>query len=187
VKSGVLDIPKDAVTVNPDIVKTMLPEYDPLKGVDAQTAAGRVHEESSDVSKTLAGVAYGRKHHVLFDAVGDSEKGKYLKKIRAAQEHGHNVRIAYAAQDEEKAWEFAKKRAEKSGRHVNEDFFRSAHKGVRDRLRDDILPAKDIPLDVYDTTKFGKPRLIATRKAGGELDVKDKAAFDKWLKTGRIG
>lgn len=185
VKDGKVKFADDAVLINPDIAKEMLPEYAKLKAAKDPQAAAKVHEESSYVAKLAANIALGRKHHVVFDAVGDSEKGKYLGKIKAAQAKGHKVRVTYATVPTDVAAERAKVRGQKTGRNVPEGYLRAAHRGVSERFLDDILPDKSIPFEVYDTASRSKPKLIARRAEGGDIVIVSKEAYELFVAKGR--
>lgn len=178
-----VDVPPDAVYVNPDIVKEMLPEYQALKRAGDPEAAAKVHEESSYVAKLVSNLAIARGHHVFVDAVGNSESGKFLRKIKAAQAAGHDAKVVYASLPSDEAARRAVERGKRRGRYVDEAFLRASHVSVVQRFVEDILPDKSVPLEVWDTSG-SQPKLVARRVSGGGLVTSDKKLWAAWLEKG---
>ncbi|MCA1571167.1 MAG: zeta toxin family protein [Chloroflexi bacterium] len=202
IKGGKVHFPGDAVQINPDIVKTMLPEYELLKADGDPEASSKVHEESSYIATLAANIALGRGHHVVFDAVGDSEKGKFLRKINGARQKvgtghaevqpgterwgkGHTVSLTYATMPTDMAQQLAKERAKRTKRNVPEGYLRAAHREVSTRFEDDILPDASIPFQIFDTQKKDKPRLIARRGPDGDVVIVDAKLYEQFLGKGR--
>lgn len=183
-KAGAVKYPPDAVDVNPDIVKTMLPEYDALVAAGDKTAAAKVHEESSHLAKLAMNIAIERGHHVVVDGTGNGGPGKFAKKIRAALDAGLDVSVHYATIDIEEAVRRAAKRGERTGRIVPAGYLRSAHRDVTERFLDEIrqLPVR---IDVFETDGK-KPRKVWSRTARTEGEIHDRQAWERFMaKAGR--
>jgi hypothetical protein len=91
VNSGRARPKPDAVDVNPDIVRTMLPEYQALVAAGDEGASAKVHEEASHISKMVMNLALMRRHHVTVDGTGNGGPGAFSRKIEAARGAGLSV------------------------------------------------------------------------------------------------
>lgn len=172
-RTGAVKLPKDYVDVNPDIVRTMLPEYEKLIAAGDKAASSKTHEEASHIAKMVMNLALARHHHVVVDGTGNSGPGKFAQKIRAAQGAGHKVSVVYATIGTEEAAKRAAKRAARTGRHVPEGYLRSSHRDVTARFRDDVQHMKGVHVQVFDT--HGKrPKLIAMKTPNGPMEVRDR-------------
>lgn len=179
-KAGKVTHPPDAVYVNPDIVKTMLPEYAALVAAGDPEASKKVHEEASHIAKLVMNLSVERRHHVVVDGVGNSGPGKFSGKIRRAMAAGMDVSVVYATLDVELAVKLAKKREEKTGRGVPTGYLRSAHATVTEMFDREIrhLP---VSVRVFDTNREGKPELAwsKTKRTAGE--VASRKAYDAFM------
>lgn len=150
-KDGAVHVPGDAVDVNPDIVKTMLPEYHALIARGDKAASSKVHEESSHIAKLVMNLALSRKHHVIVDGVGNSGPGKFAGKIAQARDHGHATSVHYATVATDEALKRSEARAAKTGRHVPEGYLRSAHADVSRIFLDEIQHMPGVHVQAFDT------------------------------------
>lgn len=173
--SGINISEKHAV-INPDDVKTKLPEY---KEKSPQDAARFTHEESSYLGKRIQAAAIERKVDIVNDGVGDTSAASMNKKIDAAKKAGYKVSGAYVTVPTDVAWQRSQARAEKSGRHVPEDVLRSAHAGVS-RTFPEIMNNFD-SVDLFDNTTTLK--LIGSGK-NGTFKVKDEGLWADFLAKG---
>lgn len=163
-KSSILaslkDVPENAVLINPDEIKAMLPEYQQmLAGGDAYAAWG-THEESSDIAKKLLATVNERGYNSIVDGTGDSEPGKFLGKIEAANMGGRHARVVLVDIPTDTAVERAMKRAERTGRMVPEGEIRRVHRSVAANFADWQEKVDDWELWANDD----KPKRIAYRK-----------------------
>lgn len=184
VKHGHVKLPPNAVDVNPDIVRTMLPEYGKLVAAGDTAAAAKTHEEASHVSKLVMNIALARHHHVIVDSVGDSGPGSFAKKIKAAAGAGHKVRVAYATLDTKVAEERALAREKRSGRKVPIGYLRSAHAAVSHIFKEDVSKL-GVPIEVFDNG--GKKPKRIYRQAPGQTDgeVFDRKSYAAFLAKAR--
>jgi predicted kinase len=183
-KDGKVNTPADAVDVNPDIVKTMLPEYRELVKRGDPLASSKVHEESGHVAKLLMNIALDRGHHVVVDGTGNSGKGRFAAKVAAARDAGHTTSVHYATVDTETAVKRAAERGKKTGRNVPEGYLRSAHRDVSKRFSEDIANMPGVHVRVFDT--MGKKTKLLYEKGRHERvgKVKSKAGHAAFVAKG---
>lgn len=181
INNGHVRIPKDAVDVNPDIVRELLPEYDRLKTLGDTAAAAKTHEEASHIAGLVNDLALTRHHHVVVDGTGNSGAMKYRRKVENARDHGHKTEVHYASISTDEAVRRAQLRASKSGRHVPEGYLRSAHKAVSQHfVHDDIRGLPGVGVHVYDNNGK-KPVKVFERHAGGRESILHKNKFGEFV------
>lgn len=185
VRNGLTRQRKDAVDVNPDIVKAMMPEFQQLVAAGDQRAAALVHEESSHIAKMVMNLAILRRHNVVVDGVGNSPGDKFAGKIRAARDAGLDVRVVYATIPTEEAVSRAEKRGKRTGRVVVEGYLRSAHSAVSDRYVDSVSKL-GVPIDIYDM-RNKTPELVAQHSGPeGKLTIHKRGLYDEFVGKGEI-
>lgn len=182
-------IPPDAVVIDPDEIKGLLPEYRELvKGGD-RYAATAAHEESSHIAAEILRRARAKGLNVVMDGTGDSgtekqEREKYGKvpkfvgKMIDARDHGYNVRVFYVNAPTEVAEVRATKRAFREGRWVPGVEIRQQHKGVSAnaiRLSELAQEHKDLVQDMrgFDTAVFPPQRMFTYDGNGFRVDADD--------------
>jgi predicted ABC-type ATPase len=169
------NLPKRAVKIDPDDIKTKIPEYRQMVEAFDRYAAVGVHEESSAISKQLLVEANQRRMNVLIDGTGDAGPGKFAAKIRAQQAEGHDVEVVLVDVPTEVAIERVNARAVKTGRHIAESVVREIHQVVAVRFSE----WRDIT-DWQVWASEGTPKLIARRLNGVE-SVYDAERFQQML------
>lgn len=179
IERGGADVPtgKQAVQVNPDDVKTHIPEYNAMRGDPA--AASFAHEESSYVAKRIQAAAFERGHDVVLDGTGDSSEKSINGKISTARAAGYRVVGNYATVPTDVAVERANARGAKTGRYVPESVIRGTHSAVSQ-----IFPKIAGNFDevkLWDT--MGTPKIIASG-GKGKLTVHDQDAYNAFLAKG---
>ena len=89
--------PEGAISINPDEFKEKLPEWGYLTKDDPPDphAAHVLHEESATLAAMALDRAYREGYNVLMDAVGNSEEGKFVGKIRRAKKAGYETRVLF--------------------------------------------------------------------------------------------
>jgi predicted ABC-type ATPase len=189
VDGGHADVPSDHVEINPDAIKEQLPEYRKLRDIGDPYAAAAVHEESSHLSKLLAGEVAARRFNALLDTVGNSGEGKFVGKLRAFHAAGYSVKVDYATVPVDVALERAQRRAKgtsgrDAGRAVPESYLRHTHAAVSARFRDVDAADWIDQVRVWDTSG-PKPRLIYERAPGGQPTVYDPAALEQFIEKAK--
>jgi hypothetical protein len=180
-----LSTPQQAVVVDPDAIKAMLPEYQQL--IDAgyeDAAAAMVHEEPSQLAFAASQIAMQNQSNIVVDGAGDSAGTKFADKINAAVAQGYDTEVRYANVPTDVAQVRAVARAEgtgeSAGRVVDPGLLSAIHQQVSqtfvDTIRDGVPGAR---VSVYDNTDG--MRLVAARDGAGNWDVRDRAAYDAFV------
>lgn len=167
--------PQESVTVDPDEIKGLLPEYNSLVSLSDPRAASVVHEESALIGDEIVQRAVDGRHDVILDkTLANPDKGEAL--IRRFLDAGYEVRMIGVTIPTDEAWARSRKRFENSGRYVPEQPLREAHAGFAAAWPRyaALLPEADL----YDNT--GKtPELIATVQ-DGELQIVNDELYRKF-------
>ena len=161
-KSG--QIAEHVVAIDPDDIKMkgLKPDWDRFSDRNAQKAAGRVHEEGSDIAKkSFAAMEEGE-----FDYLQDkvfADYSKLMKEIQRLDKAGYKVQIFFAYCSKEQAQKNRQARFKKTGRDVPEHAFNSAHDNIVptwEKLVEN-LPSNVVSAQRYDTSDHGKgPQLM---------------------------
>lgn len=185
VDSGVVRVPGDAVRVDPDLVRSMLPEYGSLVRAGDPEAAAKTHEEASHVSKLVLNAALSGHHHVVVDAVGAGPAGRFSEKVKRTGAAGHRPEVHYVTVPLAEAERRAALRARRSGRAVPLGYLRVAHREVSQRFPE-VRRIRGVHVRVYDNGGRS-PRLIAEQRGGRALDVIDARRFGEFVRKGSGG
>ncbi len=181
VDSGLLGIPANSVYVNPDDIKTQLPEYKAMVDEGLGTKASAfVHEEGSEVSKIALGRAIAGKYNTVYDTTGDSSLKSVVGKVEAMRAAGATINADYVTCDTETAWQRALGREQATGRGVPESYLRATHASVSE-----IVPL-GIDARLWDNfrlwdTNGSQPVLVASYADKGPLTIHDQAACDAFV------
>jgi len=184
---------KNAVTVDPDSFKQMLPGFKEMAKNDP-TAASYYHEESSALAKRFAEVACSENYNVIYDGTGDGSPKSVQKKIDTAKANGYRTEAKYVSIDTDEAVSRNQKRyddavaAGKTPRLVPESYVRSCHSKVTDIS---VLKASSFDsIEVWDNNGArGQQKLIATGGSGKGLKAVagQETAFKNYLAKGSKG
>lgn len=168
---------RNVVAVDPDRIKTMLPEYQRLIDANDPYAASAVHEESSEIAKRVAAEAEKRGLSVLLDSTGSSSS--FVSKLEAAKAAGYDVQVTMFSIRTNEAIVRAVRRGDRSGRYVAITPLKKAHAGASR----DMAIWKDAEFvdewKVYDNSGV-EPTLVASGGHGTET-VLDPGLFDEIL------
>jgi predicted ABC-type ATPase len=178
-ESGEVKLPPNTVEVNADIVKTKLPEWE-TAGVTQRASV--THAESSYLAKRTQGAAFERQQNIVLDGTGDTSPKSMNGKIDTARAAGYRVDAHYVTLPTDMAVENALARGKVTGRFVPEEVIRNTHAGVSTTFPE--VATKFDSVKLYDTTKFGAPKVIATG-GSGVLDIVDQVAYDAFLAKGK--
>lgn len=194
-KAGFVDTPEEAVLVNPDEFKILLPEAagpasDGRQGNGLADKVGPAwasitHEESSYLGKRLTSAAIENKQNIVLDKTS-SKPDKAVAEVKRLQEAGYDVDVAYVTTDIERAVAGALARQEKIGRAVPESELRAGHQGANQAFiavarettaRSQLLTT--IP-DNPDGTR-NAPVLTAVSTGDGRIQVINQDAWSAYL------
>ncbi len=185
VDSGLLPHPKDALVIDPDKLKSKIPEYKSMINSSnkdlIEKAANFVHEESSMLGKSIQEEAYRKGIGVVLDGVNGGSLEKVSKKIegiRAAS--GKMVRADYVTLDTDLSLKLAKERAKKTGRVVPEYVIKESNRNIAELIPQLVEKKVFDELYLWDTNINGKPRLIL-RMINGKLEVIEPELYQNFL------
>lgn len=185
-KSGLVALPEGHVIIDPDKVKTRLPEFGQLKAAGNKRDAGAfVHEESNHIA-TMArerGVENG--FHVVLDATGDGSYENFRAKIEPARKKGHYIKADFATIPTEEAIRRSDKRGETNPdrAHVPHGAVRATHAAVSRNFPRAVEDGLFDEARVWDNSADHKPRLIFEMK-GGKQTIHDPEAYRAFLAKG---
>ena len=168
---------KDFVRVNADDVKDRLPEYQ--KGINdsVKDIAQVVHEESSDVAKTIRDKAIEGKYNFVYDGTGKNTDA-YIEQMRRAKMAGYTVKLIMPNLTPDEAASRAMVRAEKTGRFVPDKFVRDAHNVIPKNFERIGQEADDFAMiDV-----MGPKARVVWEKNKGKETIHDPEYVDKFRK-----
>ena len=168
---------KEAVAIDADAIKTMLPEYQEMVAKGNKRAASFVHEESSALAKRISAVASENGYNVSLDGTGDGSISSMKKKIQQAKDAGMRVEAYYVSVPTKVAIERAKARGEKTGRVVKTTDIKNIHKKVS-QVFPQVAGEFD-HVELFDNTD--KPIRILSGD-NGKIDVLDEKAYNKFLR-----
>jgi predicted ABC-type ATPase/2'-5' RNA ligase len=167
--------PGNAVVVDPDRIKAMLPEYRAMVKKGDLGAAAKAHEESSDIAKAVTHAARQHGMNLVVDGTGNGEPGKFGKKVGESLDHGYKTSVAYVNVPTDEAITRAKKRAEGSGRMVPVEHIKAIHKHVSTNLPSVMEHADRLHhVDVFDNNVAkGEQAIHVAALKGGKLHAHD--------------
>lgn len=169
----------EAVVINPDVFKEMFPEWEELtKGSKPDPyAAHALHEESADVAAEALRRATARGYNILVDAVGDSEEGKFVAKIRRMKQAGYRTSVLMVDAETNVAIGRNVKRSQMDPggpddkRFVPVDVQKQLHRSTLLRMHDWINDGSVDRFEIYRTTEY--PPTHVASGGGGSIDVLD--------------
>jgi predicted ABC-type ATPase len=177
-------IQQDAVHIDPDEIKAMLPEYSQLVAQGSRHAAQAVHEESSQIAGRVRAEAVKRRLNIVLDGTGDSDPGKTAQKIKQLSDSGYDVHMLYVNAPTNVAIANAAQRAGRTGRWVPESEIRRQHKNVSARFVTDVQPligeGKVAHVRMYHNE--GNNPVLMAEGHGGDMQVFEPDLFEKFIK-----
>jgi len=124
----------DAVQVNADMVKTMIPEMKRMSTstsmADFKGAGTHTHEESSMLAKAIEKAGLAKRADIVYDSTGNGKFENLLGKIDTARQKGYVVKAFYATVSVSEAIRRSNNRAKTERRYVPHSVIRKIHKGV---------------------------------------------------------
>jgi predicted ABC-type ATPase len=175
----------NAVLIDVDRIRPMLPEYEEWRREDPESAADRTHAEASDIAKRTLAAALNQGINVVFDGVGGDDSGQFSERIAATLQVSQLVQLCYATSSVELALAREQERFECTGRRVPEEVLREKHAAVSRGIRN-VAKLPVFKIEIYDTSE-DPPRLLAHGPGGQGLDglvIIDEAGYAEFLKKG---
>lgn len=179
-------MPRDAVVINPDEIKSLMPEYQAAVNAGDAAAAFIVHEESSDISKRLMAEAISRNLNIVIDGTGNGKRGKFVSKVQEMKAAGYSNVGFMVSKPTDAAYVWATKRALSAHRWVPGEEIKHQHRSisanfdtVQQALEDGIFEE----LRGVDTTNW-EPRLMF-HSQDGHFIVDDEERYSAFRGKGR--
>src|SRR4051812_13249431 len=198
------DQPPDALVLNPDQVKSMLPEFAATSSHDPE-ANLRVYEEAWDIAQELQRQAQERKINMIVDGITNTSADEVLGRVQGFRDAGYgNARIAYVDIPTDEALGRSAQRAERATergdganmRHTPEPILRAVHRDVAATvpalMSDPRTKELGVNIEAWDNSGEGAPVRMANLDAGGELQVEDRESWQRFQnkaheKLGAVG
>ncbi len=174
--SGIVTYPVNALKIDPDQVKAMLPEYMLMVRNKELLAAVLVHEESSSIAKQIRTFAMEQGIDLIIDGVANDTFTKRLEEVKEMQSYGYSVRIDYVTLDTELSLQLAQKRFAETGRMVPQDYIKEKNKMIALLIPQLIKADIFDELYLWDTNDESNPRLILSQKSG-KLEIENSLLF----------
>lgn len=179
-REGHVESLKNAVTVDSDEIKKLLPEYKLGTKVKDPNAAAYAHEESSYLSKEIMRRAAESKRNVFLDGTGDSSIESLKKKTTALRLGGQTLRANYVTVDTAEAIRRNEARAAKTGRMVPNSFVSETHKNIS-KIFPQILEENLFDeITLWDTNTPGKTIRVLTQR-NGKIEIHDEELYRRFL------
>jgi predicted ABC-type ATPase len=175
-KSGVVTYPEDALNIDPDEIKSMLPEYRFMTAGKILTAAEIVHEESSFISKEIRKIAIERGYDLILDGVANDTIEKRETDIQELKSSGPYIRIDYVTLDTNLSLQLAELRFESTGRRVPDFFVKEKNKMIAELVPQLLEKNLFDELYLWDTNIETEPRLILCQK-NGKLEIENEELY----------
>ena len=188
--------PEDALLLDPDIIKTQLPEFQ-LASMDDPEANLRVYSEAWDIAQEVMRQAQNRKLNVVVDGITDTSADEVAYRVKSFTDKGYvNPRIDYVSVPTDTAIARAQSRAAKGStqadkRMIPEVIMRAVHRDVSATIPAVMARSKEmgVSVNVYDTDQgkdavtgqYNPPKLLATANPDGAVSHLDSAGFQSVL------
>lgn len=165
--------------VDPDDIKTQLPEFKVGVAMGDQEVGTTVHEESSLLAKKIVERATKENYNLIVDGTGDNEYEKLAKKVAGYRSEGRTVTARYVTVDTETAVKRAFDRGKETGRFVPEPYNREIHRNVS------VVFEKALANGLYDKVILvdtnGQTPVQILSATGKRISVKDEKGWQKFL------
>ncbi len=175
IESG--QIQKTAV-IDPDDIKTSIPEFDQILKKGDGRAAQVVHEEGSALAKQAIKELIGERANIIIDKTfANSKKG--VAQIEALKQAGYDVVMYGVTVDVDTAIERAVERFRNGGRSVDRDQLRADHNGYAKAFNEYVKKADAVFLvDNNGSGTTGKQ--IARKTEGDSLQILDPVLYSEF-------
>ena len=205
-------LPPDALVLDPDRIKAMLPEFADQLGSDPQ-ANLLVYEEAWDIAQEVQRRAQERNMNVIVDGISDTSPEEMLGRVESFTSSGYSAHAVYVSIPTETANQRGYDRAinatdEADRRFIPQVIMRAVHRDVSATLPGVLEGAEKygLTVDVYDndvergaepihvlTMEEGKPKVLdgqdetwAAILAKGSERIQGVDAYGKAKKEGEL-
>jgi hypothetical protein len=188
-------LPKDAVVIDPDLIKAWLPEFQQSLGEDPE-ANLRVYTEAWDIAQQAMAMAQKKGMNVIVDGITNTSPDEVAARVKTFTDAGYvNPRISYVSVPTEEALKRAHHRLatatkDADKRYIPDVIMRSVHRDVSAAIPGVMARAKDmgVHVQVYDTNQgkdefghFNPPKLLAEALPDGHTHYPDRDGYQQVL------
>lgn len=177
-RSKLTPIP-DAVDVDVDDIRELLPEYKKMIAAKDKEASTFTHEEASALSKRIIQTAAEAKYNIVVDGTGDNGIDSLSRKVAGYRTKGARVVARYVTTDADIAFERMIARAAQTGREVPEDYLRFVHADVSRTFPAAIERGLFDEFVLYDNN--GATPIRVAEGNGTNITILDEAAWQRFL------
>lgn len=183
----------DMGTLNNDDIKAELPEFNDkaygknFRHSNVETAAARVHNEGSDITKVAFNLITNDKRNFIYDGtLANEEKSKRM--VNELKKKGYNVKLVGVSLETDEALRRAEIRAygndkigvEATGRFVPEEILKGDHAGAV-KTFENIKSSVD-EVELYDNNvPFGATPILALSGSKNKMKVHKPDLYDRFL------
>jgi len=179
IKSGFLPHPENALRIDVDEIKLMLPEYQYMLAKRESLAAPIVHIESANIGHDLRRHALKSGYDIVWDGTANENLEHRMEAALEIKNHGHHCRVDYVTLDMALSLELAELRYQKTGRRVPESVIKEKSRSIAELVPQLIKHQVFDELYLWDTNIHNQPRLILSQKCG-KLEVADQALYNNF-------
>ena len=179
IKSGFLPHPENALKIDVDEIKLMLPEYQYMLTKRESLAAPIVHVESANIGHDLRSYALESGYDIVWDGIANESLEHRMEAALELKSYGHHCRVDYVTLDMALSLELAELRYQRTGRRVPESVIKEKNRSVAELVPQLIKHQVFDELYLWDTNIHNQPRLILSQK-NGKLEVADQALYNNF-------
>lgn len=192
-QGGFFDTPSrgDAVHLDADEIKHMIPEFDSLvkeladAGMDPTQAASAVHSESTYIQRQAIARAASEGFHVVVDSTGDGGPKSFHSKIDALRAAGYKMKGRFADVSIGKALADAKVRQKEEKRGVPDDVLVDTHIDVARAVLYSLENGLFDDFEIVNNENHNAPVTVAAFK-DGVLAVHDTKKWSEFVGKARL-
>lgn len=182
------DVPESAITLDPDKIKAMLPEFKELNAAKDEEANLRVYEEAWDIAQLIAHRIQSEGLDVVVDGVGNTSSDEMLERVQQYLDAGYEApKAVYVSIPTDLAVERAQSRAAQalesgkteSLRVIPEDLMRDVHGDVS-KVFPDIAESFPGAVELWDNSGE-EPVQVVQKADGGQLEILDEELWQAFL------
>lgn len=178
-KDAVADLGVNFARVDSDEIKKSIPEYVAFQKQNADKAAFRVHNESSDIANAANDALIAAGKCFAFDGTMKSES-KYVDLINKLKEAGYIISIIGVDIPTQEAIARSEKRAKETNRSVPVGIIKGSHGGFADTFP----KIKDL-VDEYQLYDNSQPEGQAATLICDKSGVKNEELWERFIKKGQ--
>ncbi|WP_009964852.1 zeta toxin family protein [Verrucomicrobium spinosum] len=183
-KSGLTTV-EGAVTVNPDDIAELIPEFDRIVQAGDSGASELVHQEASQISGALMdavlALPVGQRPHIIYDSTL-SRRESALRHFNRWHQAGFQVQLLGVTIDVHEAETRAAVRAKKSGRWIPSNRLLEAHQGFNQPIKDYVSLVDRAHL--YDTSTHEVKLVVSKESRDGQIEIANRDIWDIITKRG---